>query len=259
MNEAIGARLEECLCQLHLPSFRANFSAHAGLAINESWSYQDYLLGLCELEVEQRRQRRIQRLLQLSKLPREKTLTALDRSRLPNGVDRHLSYLIEGDFLERRENVLAFGNPGSGKTHLRCAWGHELILRNRSVYFTSCALLVQRLLRAKAELWLEKELKRLDRFEALIIDDLGYVQQSREEMEVLFTLLAHRYEHRSVLLTSNLVFSDWERIFKDPMTTAAAVDRLVHHSVILELNLPSYRMESAQKKKTKRGSRGAAK
>ena len=118
--------------------------------------------------------------------------------------------------------------------------GQELILRGRSVCFTSCALLVQRLLRAKSELWLEKELKRLDKFLALIIDDLGYVQQSREEMEVLFTLLAHRYEHRSVLLTSNLVFSDWERIFKDPMTTAAAVDRLVPHSVILELNLSSY-------------------
>ena len=118
--------------------------------------------------------------------------------------------------------------------------GQELILRGRSVCFTSCALLVQRLLRAKSELWLEKELKRLDKFLALIIDDLGYVQQSREEMEVLFTLLDHRYEHRSVLLTSNLVFSDWERIFKDPMTTAAAVDRLVPHSVILELNLSSY-------------------
>ena len=102
----------------------------------------------------------------------------------------------------------------------------------------------------KAELWLEKELKRLDRYEALIIDDLGYVQQSRDEMEVLFTLLAHRYERRSVLLTSNLVFSEWERIFKDPMTTAAAVDRLVHHSAILEMNLPSYRMESAKKKQT---------
>lgn len=130
-----------------------------------------------------------------------------------------------------------------------CALGHELILRDRTVYFTSCALLVQRLLKAKAELTLEKELKRLDKFAALLIDDLGYVEQSREEMEVLFTLLAHRYEHRSVLLTSNLVFSQWERIFKDPMTTAAAVDRLVHHSVILELNLDSYRMQAAKQSK----------
>ena len=109
-------------------------------------------------------------------------------------------------------------------------------------------MLVQRLLRAKIDLTLEKELKKLDRFEALIVDDIGYVQQSREEMEVLFTLLAHRYERRSILLTSNLIFSDWERIFKDPLTTAAAIDRLVHHSVILELNVPSYRMESAKAK-----------
>ncbi len=104
------------------------------------------------------------------------------------------------------------------------------------------------MLRAKIDLTLEKELKKLDRFEALIVDDIGYVQQSREEMEVLFTLLAHRYERRSILLTSNLIFSDWERIFKDPLTTAAAIDRLVHHSVILELNVPSYRMESAKAK-----------
>ena len=117
------------------------------------------------------------------------------------------------------------------------------------MYFTSCVLLVQRLLQAKQALLLEKELRRLDKYEALIIDDLGYVQQNREEMEVLFTLLAHRYESHSVLLTSNLVFSQWEQIFKDPMTTAAAIDRLVHHSVILELNLPSYRMEAAQKKR----------
>ena len=144
-------------------------------------------------------------------------MTALDRSRLPQSVDRQLSVLVEGDFLERRENVLVFGNPGSGKTHLVCGLDQELILRGRSVYFTSWDLLVQRLLRAKSELWLEKELKRLDKFLALITDDLGYVQQSREEMEVLFTLLAHRYEHCSVLVTSNLVFSDWERIFKDPM------------------------------------------
>jgi len=142
-----------------------------------------------------------------------------------------------------------FGSPGGGKSHLLAALGHELVQQGQSVYFTSCVLLVQRLLQAKQSLVLERELRRLDKYEALIIDDLGYVQQNREEMEVLFTLLAHRYESHSVLLTSNLVFSQWEQIFKDPMTTAAAIDRLVHHSVILELNLPSYRMEAAQKKR----------
>ena len=115
--------------------------------------------------------------------------------------------------------------------------------------FTTCSLLVQDLLAAKRDLRLERFIKRLAGFEALIIDDLGYVQQSREEMEVLFTLLAERYERGSVLLTSNLPFSQWTQIFKDPMTTAAAIDRLVHHSVIVELNVPSYRAEAAKRAK----------
>jgi DNA replication protein DnaC len=243
----IAPRMTACLKQLHLPAFADNYAPQAALAANEGWPYDRYLLGLCELEVAEREQRRNQRLLVDSKLPREKTIETFDRTRLKKTVERQFAVLTEGDFLDRRENVLVFGNPGGGKTHLLCALGHELIRKGRPVYFVPCALLVQRLLLAKAELWLEKELKRLDKFEAVIIDDLGYVQQSREEMEVLFTLLAHRYEHRSVLLTSNLVFSKWEKIFKDPMTTAAAIDRLVHHSIILELNLPSYRMEAAKK------------
>ena len=243
----ITPRLTACLKQLHLPAFGENYAPQAALAANEGWPYDRYLLGLCELEVAEREQRRNQRLLSDSKLPREKTIETFDRTRLKKTVERQFAVLVEGDFLDRRENVLVFGNPGGGKTHLLCALGHELIRRGRPLYFVPCALLVQRLLLAKAELWLEKELKRLDKFEAVVIDDLGYVQQSREEMEVLFTLLAHRYEHRSVLLTSNLVFSKWEKIFKDPMTTAAAIDRLVHHSIILELNLPSYRMEAAKK------------
>ena len=241
-------RLRECLIQLHLPAFREHYAAQAALATKESLSYPRFLLSLSEIEVVERHERKIQRLRRISKLPWEKTLTALDRSRLPQSVDRQLTALLEGTFLDRAENVLAFGNPGSGKTHLVCALGQELILLGRRVLFSTCALLVQRLLRAKIDLTLEKELKKLDRFEALIVDDIGYVQQSREEMEVLFTLLAHRYERRSILLTSNLIFSDWERIFKDPLTTAAAIDRLVHHSVILELNVSSYRMERRQGK-----------
>jgi DNA replication protein DnaC len=155
---------------------------------------------------------------------------------------------LEGSFLGRRENVLAFGNPGSGKTHLLCAIGHELIQQGHRVYFSPCSLLVQELLIAKRDLKLSRLLKRFSRFDAIIVDDLGYVQQNREEMEVLFTLLAERYERGTVMITSNLPFSKWEAIFKDPMTTAAAIDRLVHHSVILELNLPSYRLDASQKK-----------
>src|SRR5207302_10692671 len=165
---------------------------------------------------------------------------------------QQVAALQDGGFLDRRENVLAFGNPGSGKTHLLCGLCHALIDQDRRVLYAPCSLLVQELLLAKRELKLAALLKRLSRFEALLIDDLGYVQQSREEMEVLFTLLAERYERGSVLLTSNLPFSQWEAVFKDPLTTAAAIDRLVHHSVIIELNLPSYRAEQAKKAKQRR-------
>jgi len=157
--------------------------------------------------------------------------------------------LLGGDFLDRAENVLVFGKSGSGKTHLLCALGQELIRQGRTVLFSTCSLLVQELLIAKRDLKLSRVIKRLAKCDALIIDDIGYVQQSREEMEVLFTLLAERYERGSVLLTSNLPFSKWEQIFKDPMTTAAAIDRLVHHSVILELNVGSYRLDEAKRRK----------
>ena len=177
----------------------------------------------------------------------EKSLKTFDIKRVPLKVRAQVDILVDGSFCDRKENVLAFGNPGSGKTHLLCAVGHELINRGRKVLFKSCNFLVQELLKAKQELKLAKVLKKLSKYEALIIDDIGYVQQNREEMEVLFALIADRYERSSIMLTSNLPFSGWESIFKDPMTTAAAIDRLVHHSIILELNIPSYRLECAKK------------
>jgi len=147
--------------------------------------------------------------------------------------------------------VLAFGNPGSGKTHLLCAIAQELVHQGHPVLYTPCSHLVQQLLVAKRDLELPRALKRLSKYDAIMIDDIGYVQQDRDEMEVLFTLLADRYERGSVMITSNLTFSKWERIFKDPMTTAAAIDRLVHHSVILELDIESYRLEQSKKGKKK--------
>jgi DNA replication protein DnaC len=139
--------------------------------------------------------------------------------------------------------------PGRGKTHFLCALGRELILRHgMAICFTPTFKLVQQLLAAKKELKLDAALKKLDRFEAIILDDIGYVQQSREEMEVLFTFLADRYERRSVLLSSNLVFSKWDQIFKDPMTTMAAVDRLVHHAIILEFDGESLRTPRPKEK-----------
>jgi DNA replication protein DnaC len=238
------------LRELHLPTIRRKFEEEARRAERETLSYEQYLLELTRAECEERQAKKIERLLRQSRLPLDKSLPTFDLKRLPAKVARHYQTLLDGSFLERRENVLVFGSTGSGKTHSLCALGQELIRRaGRKVLLCKCSLLVQELLIAKRDLKLTKVLKKLNSFEALIIDDIGYVQQSREEMEVLFTLLAERYERGSVLLTSNLPFSKWEQIFKDPMTTAAAIDRLVHHSVILELNIPSYRLEQAKKAK----------
>jgi DNA replication protein DnaC len=243
----LHSSLTQCLKELRLPTMRDCYEEEAERARQESLSHEHYLAELVEREREVRRQNRIARFLRESKLPLEKNLDTFDLKRLPVKVSSQVKVLLEGSFLERTENVLAFGNPGSGKTHLLCAIGQELIHQGRRVLFASCNLLVQELLIAKQELRLPRVLKRLSKYNALIIDDIGYVQHNREEMEVLFVLLAERYERGSVMLTSNLPFSKWERIFKDPMTTAAVIDRLVHHSVILELNLPSYRLEQSKK------------
>ncbi len=245
------ARIRELLKELHLPAIRDNFEQKAAEALAEQSDHQTYLRELLELECTQRREKSTVRRLRESNLPLEKNFDTFDLGRLGRKLVQQVTVLREGLFLDRRENILAFGSPGGGKSHLLAALGQELVRSGRRAYFTSTSLLVQELLRSKKELRLDKHLKRLALFDVLIIDDIGYVQQDRQEMEVLFTLLAARYERGSVMLTSNLPFSKWEAIFKDPMTTAAAIDRLVHHSVILELNVPSYRMEQAQNKTSK--------
>jgi len=245
-------KLAECFKTLSLSGVRDYYEDLTLVAEQETMRYQDYLLELLLRECEIRYNKRIARLLKASRLPLEKSLENFYLKRLPPKLQHKVKTLLEGSFVDRRENILAFGNPGSGKTHLLCAIGLELVQNNRSIRYTTCSLLVQELLIAKRDLELEKLLKKLSRFDVVIIDDFGYVQQTREEMEVLFTLMNHRYERGSIMITSNLPFSKWESIFKDPMTTAAAIDRLVHHSVILEMNLPSYRMAAAKAGKTAR-------
>ena len=192
-------------------------------------------------EADARLHRRVDRLRRESKLPSGKTMATLEMDRLGLPLANKLRELARGGFAERAENVLAFGLPGTGKSHAACAIGHELVARGRAVLFAPTFKLVQDLLVAKRNLELPRMLRKLDRFEVIILDDIGYVQQSPEEIEVLFTLMAERYERRSLVITSNLVFSEWDRIFQNPMTTAAAIDRLVHHSVVLEFDVESYR------------------
>ena len=244
--EALGLLLRA----LKLPTVARCAEEVAREAEKEGWSFGQYLHHLVELEVHERKLRRIDRLQRASDLPGEKTLATIDKSLLPPKVQKLLPTLCTGDFLDRGDNVLAFGLPGRGKTHLVCAIGHELVRRGRRVWFTPTFVLVQMLLAAKRDLRLEKELAALDVFDAVILDDIGYVQQNRDEMEVLFTFLAQRYERKSVIITSNLLFREWDRIFKDPMTTAAAIDRLVHHAVIIEMSGPSIRETEAKKRGT---------
>ncbi len=243
-------QINHYLKELHLPTVKSCYQEQAHLARQDSLSYEQYLLELIEREREVRRYNRITRILRESKLPLEKTLESFDRKRLPGRVNSQVSVLLDGSFLDRCENILAFGNPGSGKTHLLCAIAQELVQQGRRILFSPCNLLVQQMLILKRDFKLPRFLKQLAKYDALILDDIGYIQQNREEMEVLFTLLADRYERGSIMLTSNLPFSKWETIFKDPMITAAAIDRLVHHSVILELNIKSYRLEQSQIKQT---------
>jgi DNA replication protein DnaC len=251
MDKRQQAILNSYLDELCLATAEKRYADIAQKAQKDNWGYEEYLLEVLREESEARKRKRVERLLRQSGLPLEKKMDTFDLKRLPNTVRQQLSVLLDGSFLGHKENILIFGNPGSGKTHLVCAIGQALIRQDKRIYFTTCALLLQELLAAKRDLKLPGLFKKLNRYQAIIIDDIGYVQQNKEEMEVLFTLLAQRYECGSVMITSNLPFSKWEQIFKDPMMTAAAIDRIVHHSVILELNIPSYRMNVAKDRKVR--------
>jgi DNA replication protein DnaC len=204
------------------------------------------LLEVLELEAGDRQQRRVDRLRRAARLPAGKTWNTLDRTRLPVRLQQQLEELATGRFLDQAVNVLAFGLPGTGKTHAMAALGHRLIEQGHSVYFAPTYQIVQDLLAAKRDLELPRMLHKLDHFAVLILDDLGYLKHRADEAEVLFTLIAERYERRSLIVTSNVVFSQWEEIFQSPMATAAAIDRIVHHSVIAEFDVSSYRTAAAQ-------------
>jgi len=238
--------LHTLLTQLNLGAMADAFADVALRVAKEGLSHEAYLYELARLEMEQRTQRRTARLLRAAGLPVEKTFRTLSLSRLSPSLQLQLERLKSASFLETATNIIAIGKPGVGKSHCLAAVGYALIEAGYPVLWTPTSALVQRLLAAKRDLRLPQALTKLDKFACVILDDIGYVQHDRDEMEVLFTFLAERYERKSVMITTNLVFSEWERIFKDPMTTMAAIDRLVHHSVILDMmSVESYRAEAA--------------
>ncbi len=203
----VQAELNEGLRELRLPAVRQSYEELARQAEREQLTYERYLLELVQREEDARQEARTTRLLRQSRIPREKNLGTFDLKRLPVKAARQIKTLLEGDFLDRHENLLVFGHPGSGKTHALCAIGLALIAQGRKLYFTTSALLVQDLLRAKLELKLSRFIKQLSYYEGLIIDELGYGQQSREEMEVLFTLLAHQPTNSEVTSPSPPMYS----------------------------------------------------
>jgi DNA replication protein DnaC len=240
------AELTAMLHRLKLPAMATAFPDLALTAAKAGLTHEAFLYELTVCECTQREERRIARLLHQSGLPPEKTFATLTLDRFPPLIRQQVERLRTGAFVAEAINIVAAGTPGVGKSHLLAAIGHELVVQGHAVLWTATATLVQRLLAAKRDLRLPQYLTQLDRFACLILDDIGYVQHDRDEMEVLFTLLAERYERRSVAITTNLVFSEWTRIFKDPMTTMAAIDRVVHHSVILDLmGMASFRAQEA--------------
>jgi DNA replication protein DnaC len=241
------AELTSLLRGLKLLAMADSVADVALKAARANLSHEAFLYELVRLEQEQRSQRRVERLRRESGLPREKTFATLELATFPPLVRQQVERLRRGEFVAQAVNVVAVGPPGVGKSHLLASVAHSLVQQGVPVLWSSTAQLMQRLLAAKRDLRLPQELARLDRFPCLILDDIGYVQHDQDEMEVLFTLLSERYERKSVLLSTNLVFSEWTRIFKHPLTTVAAIDRVVHHSVILDLmGMASYRAQAAK-------------
>jgi DNA replication protein DnaC len=237
--------LPAMLTALRLPSFGKRWQAFAEQADTEGWPAARFLAALAECEIAERETRRIQRHLNESRLPAGKTLATFDFAALPGVPRRRIEALAAGDWLETGANLIAIGNSGAGKTHLLCAIGHALIEGGWRVLYTRTTDLVQKLQAARRDLALEGALTKLDRFDLLILDDIAYAQKDQAETSVLFELVARRYETRSLAIAANQPFSAWDRVFPDKAVTVAAIDRLVHHATILEMNVDSYRRRAA--------------
>jgi DNA replication protein DnaC len=242
--------LELNLKELSLTSFLKNYDKISVDIINENLSSEHYLYRLSQLEVEERRNRRIQNLLKGAKFPLQKTLSEFNFDEVPTIKKEVLLELAEGNFIPDCKNIVLYGPPGVGKTHLSIALGRELCFKGYRVLFITACELVQQLIKAKNELALSQFFKRHRKYHLVCIDELGFIPFNKTEADLLFQFISERYERGSLLVTTNLVFSEWGNIFKDATTTAAVVDRLIHHCVILECNSDSYRSKEARKRLT---------
>ena len=238
-------KLPVMLTALRLPSFQKHWQEIAEQADKEGWPAAHFLAVLAEYEIAERETRRIQRHLNESKLLGGKTLATYQFEAMPSLPQAHIEALAGGDWIERGGNLIAIGNSGTGKTHILCAIGHALIEAGYRVLYSRTGDLVQKLQIARQELILENALAKLDKFDLIILDDITYAHKDQAETSVLFELIARRYEYKSIAIAANQPFSAWDQIFPDKAMTIAAIDRLVHHATILEMNAESFRRRAA--------------
>ena len=245
-----AARLALLLAELRLPAINLIWSDFAARADKEAWPAARFLAALAEHEMAERARRRIARHLEEARLPTAKTIDSFDFDAVPMVSKAQLMALAAGDaWLEKGANLLLFGPPGGGKSHLAAALGLALVENGWRVLFTRTTDLVQKLQIARRELTLEAAIAKLDKYHLLILDDLAYVTKDQAETSVLFELISQRYERRSILITANQPFGEWGKIFPDQAMTLAAIDRLVHHATIFEMNVDSYRRKAAIERK----------
>ena len=244
MNDLLPSLLK----QLCLPEIKSNWESLSKKAEDNHWTYSEYLKKLCEMEIASRYQKRIQRYIKESKLPAGKTLSTFDFASAKSINAAQIKAIAENDtWIEERQNIILFGPSGVGKTHLAAAIGHSLIDQGIRVFFSSATAMVQKLQIAKQEYKLHDMLNKLSKYQLLILDDIGYVRKNEMETSVLFELIADRYENNSIVITSNQPFSKWDSIFPDNVMTVAAVDRLVHHAIIINIEEKSYRAKEVKK------------
>lgn len=252
----MDTRLEYNLKQLRLTTFIQSYQERAEEAIKNQLSYIQYLAILTELEVIKRSNALIQRRLKEAQFPIIKTLDSFDFTQVVSVKKETILQLCEGNFATNGKNIIFFGPCGTGKTHLAVALGRELCLKKYRVYFKNVSHFINLLQEANQNLLLHKFFKRMEKYDLIILDELGYIPFEREATNLLFQFLAEQYERRSLLITTNLAFSQWDQIFKDKQTTVAAVDRLIHHSYVLQFHGESYRLKSSQKENKDRKKEG---
>lgn len=249
-NTVDAARLNLLLNELRLPAIKVLWPQFAEKSDKEGWPAARFLATIAEHEIAERGRRRVERHLVEARLPAGKTFDNFDFEAVPMISKAQVTALAAGDgWLGKGANLLPFGPPGGGKSHLAAAIGLALIENGWRVLFTRTTDLVQKLQVARRELNLEAAISRLDRFDLMILDDLAYVTKDQAETSVLFELISARYERRSMLITANQPFGEWDKVFPDPAMTLAAIDRLVHHATIVEMNVESYRRRTALERK----------